>query len=190
MEASCERELSITMEQCYTSDRKENYDHFKVYKEAILHSGQGILQRIAGCGETVTREEFDRLWQWLFPVALALSTPQIGNAWESLEPKWIEGMISREEAEAFLRASEGFSRPGTFIIRFASSRSWPHPDAGALIASYVGLDYDVHHRLLLLDESGSDRMEMKQPLEELLSAQPELSQLCRVCSTQQDTASS
>lgn len=151
-----------------------------------------FLRRIAGCGEAVICEEFDRLWQWLFPVALALSSPQIGKAWESLEPKWIEGMISREEAEAFLRTSEGFSRPGTFIIRFPSSRSWPHPDAGALIASYVGLDYDVHHRLLSLDErsSGSNRMEMKQPLEELLLAQPELSQVCRVHSTQQETSSS
>eukprot|EP01018_Ginkgo_biloba_P005387 Gb_27439 [translate_table: standard] len=111
-----------------------------------------FLRRIAGCSETVVREAFDRLWQWLFPVALALSNPQIQTAWESIDPKWIEGMISREEVEVLLRTSEKFPKPGTFILRFPISRSWPHPDAGALIVSYVGPDYGIHHRLLSLDE--------------------------------------
>ncbi|XP_057830645.2 SH2 domain-containing protein A isoform X2 [Cryptomeria japonica] len=141
-----------------------------------------FLRRIAGCSETIVREEFDQLWQWLFPVALSLSNPQIKRAWESMEPRWIEGMISREEAEALLSTSEGSAKPGSFIIRFPSSRSWPHPDAGALIATYVGTDNGLHHRILSLEErlSSGDRMDALKPVEELLLAQPELSEVCRV----------
>ncbi|KAH9298411.1 hypothetical protein KI387_030093, partial [Taxus chinensis] len=150
-------------------------------KRGFTAQDKEFLRRIAGCSETVVHEDFDRLWQWLFPVALSLSNPRIRKAWESMEPKWIEGMISREEAEALLRTPEGFSKPGSFIIRFPSSRSWPHPDAGSLIASYVDVDNGVHHRLLSLEErsSGGDRMDAKKPIEELLMAQPELSQVCR-----------
>lgn len=148
-----------------------------------------FLWRIAGCSESIVREEFDQLWQWLFPVALSLSNPQIKRAWESTEPRWIEGMISCEETEALLSSLERSAKPGSFIIRFPSSRSWPHPDAGALIVTYIGTDQELHHRILSLEErpSSGDRMGALKPLEELLLAQPELSEVCRVPRSPQET---
>ena len=65
-------------------------------------------------------------------------------------------MISRDEAETLLKTDKEMSTPGTFLLRFASSRIWPHPDAGALVVSYVGNDWRIHHKLLTLDvESGT-----------------------------------
>lgn len=65
-------------------------------------------------------------------------------------------MVSRDEAETLLKTDEAMSTPGTFLLRFANSRMWPHPDAGALVVSYVGNDRRIHHKLLTLDvESGA-----------------------------------
>lgn len=110
-----------------------------------------FLHRIAGCGDSASRREFDRLWQWIYPIAVALVSPELQSTWESEDPKWVEGMISRDEAEALLKTEEGTRMPGTFLLRFASSRIWPHPDAGALVVSYVGNDMCIHHKLLALD---------------------------------------
>ncbi|KAF3781128.1 hypothetical protein EJ110_NYTH22160 [Nymphaea thermarum] len=135
-----------------------------------------FLRGIAGCSETVGRESFDRLWQWLYPVALTLSKCQLHAAWECTSPKWVEGMITREEAESSLRGPQGIEKSGTFLLRFANSRSWPHPDAGSLVVSYVGTDCMFHHKLVSLD----DREMNEKPLVDLLLSQPELSQLGRV----------
>ncbi|EFJ30626.1 hypothetical protein SELMODRAFT_89534 [Selaginella moellendorffii] len=111
-----------------------------------------FIQQNCGTGSaTTTREQFDRLWQWLYPVAMTVATPQVRKTWESVTPKWIEGMVSRKEAEELLRGVDGIPKTGNFILRFASSRSWPHPDAGALVASYVTDDLRINHRLLNLD---------------------------------------
>ncbi|EFJ33363.1 hypothetical protein SELMODRAFT_84550 [Selaginella moellendorffii] len=111
-----------------------------------------FIQQNCGTGNaTTTREQFDRLWQWLYPVAMTVATPQVRKTWESVTPKWIEGMVSRKEAEELLRGVDGIPKTGSFILRFASSRSWPHPDAGALVASYVTDDLRINHRLLNLD---------------------------------------
>ncbi|XP_039000116.1 SH2 domain-containing protein B-like [Hibiscus syriacus] len=76
----------------------------------------------------------------------------LSNAmWNSTSPKWIEGFITKEEAELSLQDPRGLHEPGTFILRFPTSRSWPHPDAGSLVVTYVGSDYTIHHRLLSLD---------------------------------------
>lgn len=56
-------------------------------------------------------------------------------------------MVSRDEAETLLKVET----PGTFLLRFANSRTWPHPDAGALVVSYVGIGTRIHHKLLTLD---------------------------------------
>ncbi|CAN6486883.1 unnamed protein product [Victoria cruziana] len=135
-----------------------------------------FLRGIAGCSETVSRESFDRLWQWSYPVALTLSKRQLHAAWECTSPKWVEGMLTREEAEASFRGPQGIEKTGTFLLRFASSRSWPHPDAGSLVVSYVGTDGTFHHKLVSLD----DREMNEKPLVDLLLSQPELSQLGRV----------
>lgn len=87
----------------------------------------------------------------MYPVALALSSPQLHSTWECEDPKWIEGMISRDEAEDLLKSEGNALQPGSFLLRFGSSRIWPHPDAGALVVSYVGEDTHVHHKLLALD---------------------------------------
>jgi hypothetical protein len=71
--------------------------------------------------------------------------------WSSTSPKWIEGFITKEEAESSLQGPRGVQEPGTFILRFPTSRSWPHPDAGSLIVTYVGSDCTLHHRLLSLE---------------------------------------
>jgi hypothetical protein len=115
-----------------------------------------FLRQIANCGDYISREEFDRLWQWIYPIAIALSSPQLQSTWESEDPKWIEGLISRDEAESLLKTDEVMFMPGTFLLRFANSRIWPHPDAGALVVSYVGSDKRIHHKLLTLDvENGT-----------------------------------
>ncbi|MCI15788.1 SH2 domain protein, partial [Trifolium medium] len=97
-----------------------------------------ILRRIAGCQEYLTQENFEKLWCWLYPVACVISRDWVNPIWNSISPKWIEGFITKEEAEASLQGPTGFQEPGTFILRFPTSRSWPHPDAGSLIVTYVG----------------------------------------------------
>lgn len=135
---------------------------------------KSFLRQLTKCGEFTSREEFDRLWYWIYPVSLAVSSPQVRLTWEIEEPKWIQGMVSRKEAEALL--SQDRCKPGTFILRFVSTRSWPHPDAGGLIVSYVGQDIRVHHKLLSLDKSTGFSIGEKRPLSELLLSQDELSQ--------------
>lgn len=91
------------------------------------------------------------MWSWLFPVALTLSQEAVNSTWNSLAPKWMEGFITKEEAESALQGPHGLQDPGTFVMRFPTSRSWPHPDAGYLVVTYVGSDYTIHHRLLSHD---------------------------------------
>ncbi|KAK3011377.1 hypothetical protein RJ639_012447, partial [Escallonia herrerae] len=110
-----------------------------------------LLRRIAGCQELVAQENFEKLWCWLYPVAFTLSQDWINSMWDSASSKWIEGLITKEEAEASLQGPGGLQDPGTFILRFPTSRSWPHPDAGNLIVTYVGSDYAIHHRLLSVE---------------------------------------
>lgn len=109
------------------------------------------MHGIAGCGDDLGREEFDRMWYWLYPVAFALSKDQVNKIWGCLSPKWIEGFITREEAESALKGPEGLNKTGRFVLRFPITRSWPHPDAGSLVVTYVGTDYVLHHKLLSLD---------------------------------------
>jgi hypothetical protein len=109
------------------------------------------LRKIAGCQEYLTQENFEKLWCWLYPVACVISRDWVNPIWNSISPKWIEGFITKEEAEASLQGPTGFQEPGTFILRFPTSRSWPHPDAGSLIVTYVGSDYKLRHRLLSTD---------------------------------------
>jgi hypothetical protein len=110
-----------------------------------------LLRRIAGCREYMAQENFEKIWRWLYPVAFTLASDPINTIWNSTSPKWIEGFITKEEAELSLQGPRGLQEPGTFVLRFPTSRSWPHPDAGSLIVTYVGSDYTVHHRLLSLD---------------------------------------
>ncbi|CAM6110682.1 unnamed protein product [Calypogeia fissa] len=139
-----------------------------------------FLKRIAGCaGEFISREEFGRLWNWIFPVALAVKSSQLRTTWDNEDPRWIEGMISREDVEGLLRDGGATSKPGTFLLRFASSRLWPHPDSGALVVSYVDRDMRVNHKLLSLDDSSGFNSSQRPLLDQLL-LQPELTQLCRV----------
>ncbi|XP_062201325.1 SH2 domain-containing protein A-like isoform X2 [Phragmites australis] len=136
-----------------------------------------VLRGIAGCGDDIGRDEFDRLWYWLYPVASSLSRDKIKQLWECTAPRWIEGLITIEEAENALRSSaELLKEPGTFVLRFPTTRSWPHPDAGSLVVTYVGFDNLIHHRLLSLDSSDARAGN----LQDLLLQEPELSQLGRV----------
>ena len=110
-----------------------------------------LLRKIAGCQDYMAQENFEKMWCWLYPVAFTLSSDWINAMWNSTSPKWIEGFITKEEAELSLQGPRGLQEPGTFVLRFPTSRSWPHPDAGSLIVTYVGCDYTLHHRLLSLD---------------------------------------
>ncbi|KAK7342850.1 hypothetical protein VNO80_25806 [Phaseolus coccineus] len=141
-----------------------------------------LLRRFTGCQEYLTQDNFEKLWCWLYPVAFTISRDWINPIWNSTSPKWIEGFITKEEAEASLQGPTGFQEPGTFVLRFPTSRSWPHPDAGSLVVTYVGNDYKLHHRLLSLHQiygSGDKRVDMK-PLQDMLLAEPELSRLGRI----------
>ncbi|KAM7503873.1 hypothetical protein LguiB_002777 [Lonicera macranthoides] len=141
-----------------------------------------LLRRIAGCQDIVTRENFEKMWCWLYPVGFTLSQDWINSMWDSVAPKWIEGFITKEEAESSLQGPGGLQDPGTFVLRFPTSRSWPHPDAGNLVVTYVGSNYAIHHRLLSLDfmySSGTKETGSK-PLQDLLLEEPELSRLGRI----------
>ncbi|KAJ4958296.1 hypothetical protein NE237_025407 [Protea cynaroides] len=135
-----------------------------------------LLRRIAGCRDYVTLEIFEKMWHWLYPIAFALSTDSINALWVSTSPKWIEGLITQDEAESSLRGPRGLQEPGTFILRFPTSRCWPHPDAGSLVVTYVGADYTLQHRLLSIDYWDVSQ----KPLQDLLLAEPELTRLGRV----------
>ncbi|XP_078440362.1 SH2 domain protein B [Wolffia australiana] len=135
-----------------------------------------VLRRISGCSDDLGREDFDRMWHWLYPVLISLSMDHIRGLWESTSPVWIEGIITKEEAEASLKGIRGALEPGTFVLRFPTSRSWPHPDAGSLVVTYVGSDYLLHNRLLAVD----NREMTQRPLQELLLEEPELTHLGRV----------
>ncbi|MED6156268.1 hypothetical protein PIB30_013074 [Stylosanthes scabra] len=149
---------------------------------SLSHQDLELLRVIAGCHEYLAQENFEKLWCWLYPVAYIISKEWINPIWNSTSPKWIEGFITKEEAEASLQGPTGLQEPGTFVLRFPTSRSWPHPDAGSLIVTYVGNDYRVHHRLLSLDRvygSGDKGIDMK-PLQDMLLAEPELTRLGRI----------
>ncbi|XP_034933531.1 SH2 domain-containing protein A isoform X2 [Populus alba] len=148
-----------------------------------------LLRRISGCGEYMAQENFEKIWRWLYPVAFTLTSDSINTIWNSTSPKWIEGFITKEEAELSLQGPRGLQEPGTFVLRFPTSRSWPHPDAGCLIVTYVGSDYTVHHRLLSLDYIySSEESEMNgKSLEDMLFAEPELSRLGRIVRQRQLT---
>ncbi|KAJ6314359.1 hypothetical protein OIU78_017934 [Salix suchowensis] len=141
-----------------------------------------LLRRISGCGEYMAQENFEKIWRWLYPVAFTLTSDSINTIWNSTSPKWIEGFITKEEAELSLQGPRGLQEPGTFVLRFPTSRSWPHSDAGCLIVTYVGSDHTIHHRLLSLDYIYScEESEMNgKSLEDMLFAEPELSRLGRI----------
>ncbi|KAJ9183056.1 hypothetical protein P3X46_006972 [Hevea brasiliensis] len=148
---------------------------------SLMEQDFELLRRIAGCQEYIAQENFEKMWCWLYPVAFTLSRDRINTMWNFTSPKWMEGFITKEEAELSLQGPRGLQEPGTFILRFPTSRSWPHPDAGSLIVTYVGSDYTVHHRLLCLDytyscQEGSTNVKS---LQEMLLAEPELSRLGR-----------
>ncbi|CAK7351745.1 unnamed protein product [Dovyalis caffra] len=140
-----------------------------------------FLRRIAGCREHMAQENFEKIWRWLFPIAFTLASDPMNTIWNSTSPKWIEGFITKEEAELSLQGPRGLQEPGTFVLRFPTSRSWPHPDAGSLIVTYIGSDYTVHHRLLSLDYiySCEEREMNGKSLEDMLLSEPELSRLGR-----------
>ncbi|VVA91602.1 unnamed protein product [Arabis nemorensis] len=156
-------------------------EHFmriaKCSSRSLTHQDFELLRRICGCYEYITQENFEKMWCWLFPVASAISRGLINGMWRSSSPRWIEGFVTKEEAEHALQCQE----PGTFILRFPTSRSWPHPDSGSLVVTYVGRDFLIHHRLLTIDHicDSSERYTDAKPLQDMLLAEPELSRLGR-----------
>ncbi|CAI0440786.1 unnamed protein product [Linum tenue] len=144
---------------------------------SLTEQDYDILRKISGCQEHFAQENFEKMWCWLFPIACTLSRSWVNSLWKSTSPKWIEGFITKEEVEFSLRGAE----PGTFLLRFPISRSWPHPDAGSLVVSYVGSDYLIHHRQLsseYINSFGEGQVDVKQ-VQEMLFAEPELSRLGR-----------
>lgn len=136
-----------------------------------------LLRRISGSQGLVSQENFEQMWCWLYPVAVTLSQEWMIGTWASTAPKWIEGFITKEEAESSLRGP-GFSQePGTFLLRFPTTRSWPHPDAGNLVVTYIGKDYAIHHKLLSLDFIYSSSLRGVKSIQEMLLEEPELSRL-------------
>ncbi|EOA33712.1 hypothetical protein CARUB_v10019900mg [Capsella rubella] len=157
-------------------------EHFmrisKCSSRSLTNQDFELLRRISGSYEYITQENFEKMWCWLFPVAYSISRGWINGMWRSSSPKWVEGFISKEEAEHSLQGQE----PGTFILRFPVSRIWPHPDAGSLVVSCVGHDFALHHKQLKIDnicESSGRYMDAK-PLQDMLLAEPELSRLGRI----------
>lgn len=74
----------------------------------------------------MTQENFEKLWCWLYPVAYGLSQNGLNEMWDL---RWIEGLITKEEAESSLHGlGHSLVDPGTFVLRFPTSRSWPFTD--------------------------------------------------------------
>ncbi|KAL4320450.1 hypothetical protein AHAS_Ahas14G0011700 [Arachis hypogaea] len=160
---------------------EEQFMKIACSSRSLSHQDLELLRVIAGCQEYLAQENFEKLWCWLYPVAYIISKERVNPIWNSTSPKWIEGFITKEEAEASLQGPTGLQEPGTFVLRFPTSRSWPHPDAGSLIVTYVGNDYKLHHRLLSVDRvfgSGDKGIDMK-PLQAMLMEEPELTRLGR-----------
>ncbi|XP_020976008.1 uncharacterized protein LOC107638334 isoform X3 [Arachis ipaensis] len=161
---------------------EEQFMKIACSSRSLSHQDLELLRVIAGCQEYLAQENFEKLWCWLYPVAYIISKERVNPIWNSTSPKWIEGFITKEEAEASLQGPTGLQEPGTFVLRFPTSRSWPHPDAGSLIVTYVGNDYKLHHRLLSVDRvfgSGDKGIDMK-PLQAMLMEEPELTRLGRI----------
>nr|GEY18609.1 SH2 domain-containing protein A isoform X2 [Tanacetum cinerariifolium] len=72
-----------------------------------------------------------------------------------------------------------FAEQAHSFLGFPTSRSWPHPDAGNLIITYVGSDFAIHHRLLSLDFFHSCG---GKSLKDMLLEERELSRLGRITS--------
>lgn len=147
---------------------------------SLTQQDLNFLRRISGGREYMTRDDFDKMWRWLYPVAFTISRPEINALWTSTSLKWIEGFVTKEEVEYSLQNPSGIQEPGTFILRFPTTRSWPHPDAGSLVASYVGRDFSLQHRQLSLDYSSGRFDTNTESLQELLLSEPELSRVGRV----------
>ncbi|KAL0399518.1 UNVERIFIED_CONTAM: SH2 domain-containing protein B [Sesamum radiatum] len=164
----------------------EHYMRIACCSRSLTDQDFECLRRIAGCRDVVSQENFERMWAWLYPVAFTLSQTAVNSLWNSMSPIWMEGFITKEEAELILTGSGGLQDPGTFVLRFPTSRSWPHPDAGNLVVTYVGSDYTIHHRLLSFDfiNSSSTAETPVKPLQELLLEEPELSRLGRMVRSQ------
>ncbi|KAL2943395.1 SH2 domain-containing protein B [Bienertia sinuspersici] len=99
---------------------------------SLTQQDLNFLRKISGGHEYITKDDFDKMWRWLYPVAFTISKQGINALWASVSPKWIEGFVTKEEVEYALQSPLGVQEPGTFILRFPISRSWPHPDAGSL----------------------------------------------------------
>lgn len=147
---------------------------------SLMHQDLQLLKKISGCQDLVSQESFEKMWSWLYPVALTLSRDWANGLWSSMTPKWIDGFITKEEAESSLQGPGGFQEPGTFVLRFPTTRSWPHPDAGNLVVTYVSPDYTIRHRLLTMDFIYSSTSRTVKSLQEMLLEEPELSRLGRV----------
>ncbi|XP_059282277.1 SH2 domain-containing protein A-like [Lycium ferocissimum] len=154
---------------------------------SLTYQDFNLLRRVSSSQDLVSQDNFEKLWCWLYPVAFTLSQQCITSLWGSTSPMWIEGFITKEEAESSLRSLGGaLQEPGTFILRFPTSRSWPHPDAGNLVVTYVGSNYTIHHRLLSLDfiySSGAKGTTIK-TIQDMLLEQPELRRLGRIVRSQ------
>ena len=51
----------------------------------------------------ITREQWEVLWRWAYPLAVTLSMPRVRAAWISQHPVYLLGCLSKEEAEGTLR---------------------------------------------------------------------------------------
>lgn len=147
---------------------------------SLTQQDLNFLRSISGGHEYIIKDDFDKMWRWLYPVAFTISRQGINALWTSTSPKWIEGFVTKEEIEYALQSPLGIQEPGTFILRFPTTRSWPHPDAGSLVASYVGRDFSLHHRQLSLNYSSDIFDTNQKPLQELLLSEPELSRVGRI----------
>ncbi|KAK9674533.1 hypothetical protein RND81_12G238900 [Saponaria officinalis] len=147
---------------------------------SLTQQDLNFLRKTSGGHEYMTKDNFHKMWCWLYPVAFTISRPEIKSLWASTSPKWVGGFVTKEEVEYALQSVSGISEPGTFILRFPTTRSWPHPDAGSLVASYVSRDFSLCHRQLSLDYSSGMFESNRKPLDELLLSEPELSRVGRM----------
>ncbi|EPS66836.1 hypothetical protein M569_07940, partial [Genlisea aurea] len=167
--------LMVTINECFMK--------IAGCRRPLLDQDLECLRRLAGCGETVSKENFEKLWSWLYPVAYTLSRSEVTPMWDSLSPLWIEGFfVTKERAESMLLECSVRRTPGEFVVRFPTTRSWPHPDAGSPVVTYLGSDSrTIRHRLVSLDSISSSKrfFFVGWALQDLLAEQPELSELCR-----------
>jgi len=113
------------MEECNTSERPLDDSDMIALKK-----------KFAGGKDMIDLAQFAKLWVWFGAFEGIIG--KIRPVWCTLQPRLINGLMSRDESTAKLRGKD----VGTFIVRFSEN------NAGAIALAFVEEDGSVQHTLI------------------------------------------